>query len=115
MKKKSSTAVLTPNPDTGVDPTEAVVDDLNQQDVLPSSEGGEAILDAGEDDDTALTQAGRWDDPASDLGHRASKQPLEDEIKASEDLVNMGVDEADEELRELDELDEEEEEKEDEK
>ena len=38
----------------------------------------------------------------------------DDEVKASEDLVNMGVDEADEELRELDELDEEEEESEEE-
>jgi len=61
----------------------------------------------------AITQAGQWDEPVADLGHRVNKQPLEDEVNASEELVNKGIEEADEELRELDELDDQEEEEED--
>src|SRR5882757_7721209 len=111
MKKKKSGPAIAIAPESEVDAADAVIEDLNQQDVLPSNEG-DVIPDTGEPEDEALTQAGSWDNPASDLGHRASKQPLEDEIKATEDLVNMGVDEADEELRELDEDEIEEEEKE---
>jgi hypothetical protein len=60
----------------------------------------------------AITQAGQWDEPVADLGHRVNKQPMDDEVKASEELVYKGIEEADEELRELDELDEQEEEEE---
>lgn len=108
-------------PELRRDGPDAVVDDLSQQDFLPSAEGTLAPdEDALGTDNTetvngALAQAGQWDDPVADLGHRVNKTPMEDEIKASEELVNRGVEEADEDLRELDELEEEEEEEEDER
>jgi len=98
----------------GPDPADSVVDDLSQQDVLPTGASESVILpDDRETLTGAMTQAGHWDDLVVDLGHRVDKQPLEDEVKASEDLVQRGVEEADEDLRELDEEDNEEEEEED--
>jgi hypothetical protein len=111
MKNKKSDAVLAASPDapSPTDVADSVIEDLNQQDVLPPDEG-DVIPDMGEPEESDMPQAGSWDNPAADLGHRASKLPLEDEVKATEGLVNMGVDEADEELRELDEQEEEKEE-----
>lgn len=103
---------LRQEPDVPSDSPDSVVDDLAQQDVMPAGEGV-IVPDDRETLTGAMTQAGHWDDLVVDLGHRVDKQPLEDEVMASEDLVQKGVDEADEELRELDEEDNEEEEEED--
>lgn len=107
-KKKSDLAIA--DPEAPLATADAIIEDLNQQDVLPPDEG-DVIPDMGEPEESDMPQAGSWDNPAADLGHRASKTPLEDEVKATEGLVNMGVDEADVELRELDEEENEDEEK----
>ena len=90
---------------------DSIVEDLNQQDVLPSDQ--EPTLD--NDLETILdteSQASNWGEPVGELGHRAVRSPLEDEVKASEVLVSQGLTEADEELRELEEQEELEDEKE---
>jgi len=93
------------------DEVESMVDDLNQQDVLPADEG---ISDLSLNDtvDGELDQAGRWDDPVGDTGTRAKRAPLEDEVKASEVLVDQGLNEAEEDLRDLEEDEETEDEEE---
>ena len=118
MKKKKSTSapaqspVLVRQPEAHLDDNDSLVEDLAQQDVLPAGQGV-IVPDDRETLTGAMTQAGHWDDLVVDLGHRLDRQPMEDEVNPSEDLVQKGVDEADEELRELDEEDNEEEEEED--
>jgi hypothetical protein len=88
---------------------ESVVEDLSQQDVLPSGSGSDVMAEM----ETLIdpeSQAGSWDDPMGELGHRASRVPLEDEVNPVEELVSQGANEAEEELRDLDEEEEMEEE-----
>lgn len=89
-----------------LDSNDALVEDLLQQDVMPVDDGSITPGSANSLGDT-LSQAGRWDDPVGDVGHRAPRQPPEDEVKISEKLVADGINEADEELRELEPEDEE--------
>lgn len=92
-----------PTEDTPIPmPVENVVEDLNQQDVLPSGSGSDVIPEMETIVDPE-SQVSRWDEPMGEPGHRASRTPLEDEASAAELLVGHGVDEADEELRDLDE------------
>lgn len=101
-----------PSEDTPVPlPVENVVEDLNQQDVLPSGTGADVIPEMETIVDPE-SQLSRWDEPMGEPGHRASRAPLEDEVNAVEELVQKGVSEADEELRDLDEEEEMEEENE---
>lgn len=98
-----------PNADTRS--VDTIVDDLNQQDVLPSDSASEIAADLG----TLIDPEGqsvRWDEPVGELGHRATRTPLEDETKASEVLVSKGLREAEEELRDIEEEQEEEDEQE---
>ncbi len=96
----------------GSAPIEELVEDLTQQDVLPSELGTVAapddLLSGG------LDETGRWDEPIASHGVRADRIPLEDEDNLYVALVTEGVEEADEELRELDEAFEDELEKEEE-
>ena len=87
------------------------MDDLSQQDVLPSGSGSDVIPEMETIVDPE-SQGSRWDEPMGEPGHRASRAPLEDETSAAELLVNQGVNEAEEELRDLDEEEEMEEENE---
>jgi hypothetical protein len=99
-----------PSEDTPVPlPVESVVEDLSQQDVLPSGNASDVIPDMETIVDPE-SQSGRWDEPMGEPGHRASRVPLEDEASAAEQLVDKGINEADEELRDLDEAEEMEEE-----
>lgn len=79
---------------------DAIIDDLNTEDVLPPDES-DVIPDTEEPEDNDPTREESWSGLGADLGHRASKPPLEDEFAATQDLVNAGVEEADDELREL--------------
>lgn len=99
-----------PSEDTPVPlPVESVVEDLSQQDVLPSGDASDVI--PGMETIVDLEgQSGPWDEPMGEPGHRASRMPLEDEASAAELLVDKGISEADEELRDLDEAEEMEEE-----
>jgi hypothetical protein len=90
-------------------PVDSVVEDLSQQDVLPSGSASDAIPDMETIVDPE-SQGSRWDEPMGEPGHRASKVPLEDETSAAELLVSQGANEAEEELRDLDEEEEMEEE-----
>lgn len=85
---------------------DAIIDDLNTEDVLPPDES-DVIPDTEEPEDSDPTREESWSGLGADLGHRASKPPLEDEFAATQDLVNAGVEEADDELRELEDEDEE--------
>ena len=84
------------------DEVDAIIDDLNQQNVLPLDEGG-SDLDLNDTVDGELDQAGSWDEPVGDTGTRAKRAPLEDEVKASELLVDQGLNEAEEDIRDLEE------------
>ncbi|TLD72234.1 hypothetical protein FEM03_02435 [Phragmitibacter flavus] len=89
---------------TSADPVDEIVEDLTQQDVLPSVSGS---LDEPEEPIVGgIDETGRWDEPIGERGHRAHRNPLDDETNYAELLVNDGLDEADEELRDLDEDDE---------
>jgi hypothetical protein len=79
---------------------ERIVDDLSQQDVLPSNEG-DATMSADDELIDAGEQAGSWNEPAGGVGHQMKRTPLEDETKAAEVLVQRGVNEAADELDEL--------------
>lgn len=46
----------------------------------------------------AVASVHDWNDPGS-VGHRAHKNPLEDEVSAVESLINEGLDEADRDQR----------------
>ena len=85
------------------------MEDLSQQDVLPSGSGSDVMAEAEAliDPDSP---AGSWDDPMGELGHRANRIPLEDEVNPEEELVDKGANEAEEELHDLDEEEEMEEE-----
>jgi hypothetical protein len=111
-KKQKTTSAPAREPEVPLNPEDSIVDDLAQQDVMPAGEGV-IVPDDRETLTGAMTQAGQWDDLVVDLGHRVDKQPLEDEVQAPEDLVERGMEEADEDLRELDEEENEEEEEED--
>jgi hypothetical protein len=101
-----------PSEDTPVPQlVESVVEDLSQQDVLPSGDASDVIPEMETIVDLE-SQSGPWNEPMGEPGHRASKVPLEDETSAAELLVGKGVNEADEELRDLDEEEEMEEEQE---
>ena len=80
---------------------EEIVEDLGQQDVLPTGTGSE-VMTSNDAEMVAEEQASRWDDPVGGQGHQAGRTPLEDETNPSEVLVQRGVNEAAEELRELD-------------
>jgi hypothetical protein len=77
---------------------EKVVEDLEQQDVLPPDSGSGTMTN--DELEVVGEQAGRWDDPVGGQPHQAGRKPLEDETKASELLVQQGVTEAEEELEE---------------
>ncbi|WP_050028028.1 hypothetical protein [Verrucomicrobium sp. BvORR034] len=83
---------------------DAIIDDLNTEDVLPPDES-DVIPDTEELDDNDPTREESWSGLGADLGHRVGKPPLEDEFAATQDLVNAGVEEADDELRELEDED----------
>ncbi|WP_038171053.1 hypothetical protein [Verrucomicrobium sp. BvORR106] len=88
------------------DPVESLVEDLSQQDFMPS--GDETILEEyPEVSQNALLMSHSWDEAGVENGDRIARIPLEDEIKCTELLVKDGLDEADEELRDLEEEDEE--------
>lgn len=88
------------------DPVESLVEDLSQQDYMPS--GGETILEEyPEVSQNALLMGHSWDEAGVENGDRIARVPLEDEIKCTELLVKDGLDEADEELRDLEEEDDE--------
>jgi TATA-binding protein-associated factor Taf7 len=92
-----------PSEDTPVSPTvESVVEDLSQQDVLPSGSSSDVMAESEALIDPDST-VGSWNDPMGELGHRANRVPLEDEVNPVEELVDKGINEADEELRDLDE------------
>jgi hypothetical protein len=92
------------------DSVEDIVEDLTQQDVLPSVTGS---MEEPEDAIAGgIDETGRWDEPIGERGHRAQRHALDDETSYAEKLVSDGLDEADEELRELDEDEEEKEEEE---
>lgn len=99
-------ARLSPD-EASTDPVESIIEDLSQQDVMPSGETSslEGIPDLSK---SALLQSQGWDEAGADYGERTPRRPLEDETNISERLVNNGIAEADEELRELEELDTEE-------
>lgn len=99
------------NPE-GTDSIERIVEDLGQQDVLPIDGG--SVDPPSETLNGGLDETGRWDEPIGTSGIRAERVPLEDETSSLVELVDEGLDEADEELRDLDELEEEELEAEDE-
>ncbi|WP_009961863.1 hypothetical protein [Verrucomicrobium spinosum] len=83
---------------------DAIIEDLNTEDVLPAEES-DVIPDTEEPEETASSQVESWSGLGADLGHRANKTPLEDEFAATQDLVNAGVEEADNELRDLEDKD----------
>lgn len=83
---------------------DAIIDDLNQDEPLPQDES-DVIPDTEEPEDLESSREESWSGLGADLGHRASKPPLEDEFAATQDLVNAGVEEADNELRELEDED----------
>lgn len=86
------------------DPVESIVDDLNQQDFMPSDE--ETILEEfPEVGQNALLMSHSWDEAGVENGDRVARVPLEDETSCSERLVQDGMEEADEELRDLEEQD----------
>ena len=85
------------------------MEDLGQQDVLPSGSASDVIPDMETIVDPE-SQGSHWDEPMGEPGHRASRVPLEDETNPVELLVNQGANEAEEELRDLDEEEEMEEE-----
>lgn len=98
-----------PAPSASEDPeitADAIIDDLNTEDVLPPDES-DVIPDTEEHEDSDPTREESWSGLGADLGHRVGKPPLEDEFAATQDLVNAGVEEADDELRELEDEDEE--------
>lgn len=90
-----------PNPQ--VDPIEELIDDLAQQDYLPSP--NDEIEVPPEPVTGGLDETGRWDEPIGERGHRSPIIAPNDEAVDAEKLVYEGVSEADEELRELDESD----------
>jgi hypothetical protein len=91
-----------PFEDDPPDPVESLVEDLNQQDFMPSGE--ETILEEyPEVSQNALLMGHSWDEAGVENGDRIARIPMEDEIKCTELLVKGGLDEADEELRELEE------------
>jgi|GEM_PF-4600656 len=109
QKKSTDTKTATERDDEGSPDIDELVEDLSQQNVLPSHNG--AALDDEESDDNnntlqgGLDESGRWDEPVGERGHRAARVPLEDEVAYAEKLVTGGLNEADEELRDLDEND----------
>jgi hypothetical protein len=78
---------------------EEIVEDLGQQDVLPTGAGGGAVID--DELEVVGEQAGRWDEPVGGQPHHAGRKALEDETKSSEILVQRGVTEAADELEEM--------------
>lgn len=112
MKSKASSHLphrAEPSPpfeDDLSDPVESLVEDLSQQDFMPS--GDETILEEyPEVSQNALLMSHSWDEAGVENGDRIARIPMEDEIKCTELLVKDGLDEADEELRDLEEEDEE--------
>lgn len=94
-----------PDSPTAEDPNstaDAIIEELNTEDVLPAEES-DVIPDTEEPEETASSQVQSWSGLGADLGHRVGRTPLEDEFAATQDLVNAGVEEADDELRELEE------------
>lgn len=92
-----------PTPSESQDPEEAadaIIDDLNQDEPLPPEES-DVIADTEPPEPTELIREESWSGLGADLGHRASKTPLEDDFTANEELVEAGLDEADDELRDL--------------
>ena|SRR5436190_23440971 len=81
------------------DAIEEIVEDLEQQDVLPPDSGSDTVMN--DDLDVVGEQAGRWDDPVGGQPHHAGRTALEDEINPSEILVQQGVTEAEDELEEM--------------
>ena len=82
---------------------DAIIEDLNKEDILPPEES-DVIPDTDVSEEGATSQkVESWSGIGADLGHRAGKTPLEDEFAATQDMVNAGLEEADDELRELDE------------
>lgn len=93
----------TPSPSDSQDPEEAadaIIDDLNQDEPLPPEES-DVIADTEPPEPAELTREESWSGLGADLGHRVNRTPLEDEVAANEELVEAGLDEADDELREL--------------
>lgn len=90
------------DPETQV--VDEIVDDLGQQDVLPS-EDGDVIMSEEEASLTADELSVAWGDPVGTVGHQAPRVPLEDEANPSEILVQRGATEAADELQELDDSD----------
>lgn len=96
-----------PDPQVSEDPelaADAIIEDLNTEDVLPPDES-DVIPDTEEPEDSNPSREESWSGLGADLGHRVGKPPLEDEFAATQDLVNAGVEEADDELRELEDED----------
>lgn len=79
---------------------DAIIEDLNTEDVLPADES-DVIPDTEEPEEAGSSQVESWSGLGADLGHRVGRTPLEDEVTANQELVDAGLDEADEELREL--------------
>ncbi len=98
--KTSPPSTRQSNPDAGA--VDTIVDDLTQQDVLPADQASEIAAEVESLIDSE-SQSSRWDEPVGELGHRASRAPLEDETKASELLVSKGLREAEEDLRDIEE------------
>ena len=117
QKQRSDAKTALGRDDEGSPDIDELVEDLSQQNVLPSHNG--AALDDDESGDDhhniqgGLDETGRWDEPVGERGHRAARAPLEDEVAYAEKLVTGGLNEADEELRDLDENDLEDDERED--
>ena len=83
-----------------VDPVDSIVDDLAQQDTMPSG-ASEALEGYPEANITAHPGGPERDDAGVENGERVARVPLEDETQISDELVHDGLDEADEELRDL--------------
>lgn len=91
-------------PDREDEVVDEIVEDLGQQDVLPTG-GGSATMTSEEAVLIADELSGSWNDPIGTSGHQAPRTPLEDEANPSEVLVERGAAEAADELQELDEAD----------
>jgi hypothetical protein len=84
---------------------EQILEDLEQQDVLPT-QSGEPIADQDEPQMVGVDQISEnpesWNNAMGGRPHSAGRTALEDEIDTSELLVERGITEAVDELSELD-------------
>jgi hypothetical protein len=84
---------------------EQIVEDLEQQDVLPT-QSGDAIASENEPQMVGVDEISErpesWNNALGGRPHSAGRNALEDEVATSELLVERGITEAADELSELD-------------